>query len=258
MEQKTRVGKTFRAEHVMNVGAETEEAQASCALAPRFIGGEGAVSADHLFQNRKVRTLTLLGETWFWATEVCEVLQIRDPRQAVTRLEPDEKVVTTVDTLGGAQTVNLVNEGGLYALIFKSRKPEARAFTRWVTKEVLPAIRMTGAYSRDGSSPQHSDAIVLPEPDYPARYVVSAFPGRPAHIRRTQWQSEITERTQLDCEGLCYAIESIEVWWQKVQQMQVVGGDPTGGFALNRLEQAIFQGAAVANQYLTYGRPKAS
>jgi prophage antirepressor-like protein len=247
MERETRAGKTFRAEQAMNLGAETEEAQASSALAPRFIGGEGAVSADHLFQNRKVRTLTLLGETWFWATEVCEVLQIRSPRQALTRLEPDEKGVTTVDTLGGAQTVNLVNQSGLYALIFKSRKPEARAFTRWVTKDVLPAIRKTGVYSRDGSSRQHSDAIVLPNPDYPTWYVVLACPGRQAQIRRTQWQSELAEKSQLDCEGLCYAIKSIEVWWQKVQQMLVVGGDPTGGFALNRLEPAIFQAAAVAN-----------
>ncbi len=99
---------------------------------------------------------------------------------------------------------------------------------------------------------------MLPEPDYPTRYVVLACPGRPVQMRRTQRQSELAEGSQLDCEGLCYAIKSIEIWWQKVQQMQVVGGDPTGGFALNRLEQAIFQGAAVADQYLTCGRPEAS
>jgi hypothetical protein len=242
----------------VNNAAETEENQASSATSPRHIGGEGTVSGEFSFQGHPVRTIALEGETWFYATDVCDVLEHTNPRKAVDRLDADEKGVTTGYTLGGPQMVNVINESGLYALIFTSRKPQARVFRRWVTGEVLPAIRKTGLYVQNGAQPQPRDAIVLPAPDYPTRYVVSAFPGRPPHIRRTQWQEEITERTKLDCEGLCYALKAIEIWWQKVQQMQFAGVDPTGGFALSRLERAIFDGASIADQYLTYGRADVS
>lgn len=80
------------------------------------------------------------------AKDVCAVLGIANPRDALSKLEPDEKGVATTDTPGGIQELNVVTESGLYALIFKSRKAEAREFRKWVTSEVLPAIRQTGRY----------------------------------------------------------------------------------------------------------------
>lgn len=62
-------------------------------------------------------------------------------------MDDDEKGVNTIDTPGGKQEISIVSESGLYALIFKSRRPEAKKFRRWVTSEVLPAIRKTGSYS---------------------------------------------------------------------------------------------------------------
>lgn len=251
-------GKTFPAEQAANDATEAEQKQSSRAASPRQVGGEGTVSGEYCFQNFRVQTLTQFGWTWFQGPEVCRGMGIRNSRQALSRLDDDEKGVTIINTNGGPQTVSLISESGLYALAMTSRKPQALAFRRWVTKEVLPAIRKNGFYAQNGSQPHSGDAIVLPAPDYPTRYVVSAFPGRPPHIRRTQWQAEMAERTTLDCEGLCYNLKTIEVWWQKVQQMQVAGVDPTGGFALARLERAIFEGASTADQYLTYGRPDVS
>jgi hypothetical protein len=82
----------------------------------------------------------------FVAADVCACLDIKNPRQAIARLEPEERGVISNDTLGGAQKLAVVTESGLYALVMTSRKPEAKAFKRWVTSEVLPAIRKTGRY----------------------------------------------------------------------------------------------------------------
>ena len=93
-----------------------------------------------------VRTVILSGEIWFVAADVCRALELSDTHKAVDRLDDDEKGTNSIPTLGGPQDMLTVNEPGLYALILGSRKPEARAFKRWITHEVLPQIRRTGAY----------------------------------------------------------------------------------------------------------------
>ncbi|MEY3929339.1 MAG: hypothetical protein RLZZ516_1049 [Cyanobacteriota bacterium] len=103
------------------------------------------------FEGRQIRVFTdEQGEPWFVAADVCHVLGIGNPRQAMTRLDDDEKGVISTDTPGGLQPVASVNEPGLYTLVLGSRKPEARRFKRWVTHEVLPAIRRTGSYTVPG------------------------------------------------------------------------------------------------------------
>ena len=94
----------------------------------------------------QVRTVILNGEIWFVAADVCRALELSDTHKAVDRLDDDEKGTNSIPTLGGPQDMLTVNEPGLYALILGSRKPEARAFKRWITHEVLPQIRRTGAY----------------------------------------------------------------------------------------------------------------
>ena len=98
------------------------------------------------FKAHEVRTVLKDGEPWFVAKDVCDVLEITNSRDAVAGLDEDEKGVGITDTLGGKQSLVTISESGLYALIFKSRKPEAKAFRKWVTSEVLPALRKTGRY----------------------------------------------------------------------------------------------------------------
>lgn len=95
----------------------------------------------------QIRTLTRDGEPWFVAADVCRALDLGNTAQALTRLEDDEKGITSNDTPGGVQEMSIINEPGLYTLVLGSRKPEARAFKRWITHEVIPAIRRTGTYS---------------------------------------------------------------------------------------------------------------
>jgi len=98
------------------------------------------------FEGTPVRVLVVDEEPWWIARDVCAVLDIQNNRDALSSLDDDEKGVATTDTLGGPQQLATVNEPGLYSLIFRSRKPEAKAFKRWVTHEVLPQIRRTGRY----------------------------------------------------------------------------------------------------------------
>lgn len=86
-------------------------------------------------------------EPWFVAKDVCDILGIANSRDALTALDADEKGVGNIYTPGGNQEMATINEPGLYALVLKSRKPEAKEFSRWVRREVLPAIRKTGMYA---------------------------------------------------------------------------------------------------------------
>lgn len=99
------------------------------------------------YQEQPVRTVTIDGEPGFIANDLCAVLDIRNPRDTVAGLDDDEKGVATTDTLGGSQQMAYVTEAGMYSLVLRSRKPEAKMFKRWITHDVLPQIRKTGAYA---------------------------------------------------------------------------------------------------------------
>jgi prophage antirepressor-like protein len=85
-------------------------------------------------------------EPWFVAKDVCDALNLSNVTESLRGLDEDEKLTSAVLRAGQNREMNLVNESGLYSLIFQSRKPEAKSFRKWVTSEVLPAIRKTGAY----------------------------------------------------------------------------------------------------------------
>lgn len=97
---------------------------------------------------------------WFVAADVCRALEISNSRDAVARLDDDEKGVGSADTLGGKQGMQIINEPGLYTLVLGSRKPEAKTFKRWVTHEVLPAIRKTGSYKTPKQSSDRDKAML--------------------------------------------------------------------------------------------------
>ena len=102
-------------------------------------------------EGTSIRMQMIKDEPWFAAKDVCELLGLDNSRQAVSRLDDDEKGVINSDTLGGKQELTFVNESGMYALIFQSRKPQARAFRKWVTGEVLPSLRKYGYYVAPGA-----------------------------------------------------------------------------------------------------------
>ena len=113
------------------------------------MGKDAYIPEKHLLA---VRTVTLEGEPWFVAADVCRALGIGNSRDATARLDDDEKGVVSTDTLGGKQELTIVNEPGLYALVLSSRKPEAKAFKRWITHEVIPQDRRLHCRSGDDNT----------------------------------------------------------------------------------------------------------
>lgn len=98
------------------------------------------------YENHNVRTTIKNGEIYWVLKDVCDILGLSNSRKVAERLDDDEKGVTLSDTHGGVQKTTVINEPGLYKVIFRSDKPEAKKFMHWVTREVLPSIRKHGAY----------------------------------------------------------------------------------------------------------------
>ena len=110
----------------------------------------------------EVRTVEIEGAPWFVAVDVCRALEVKNGRDAIARLDEDEKnTVVLTDGTPGNPNMTIINEAGLYALVLSSRKPEAKAFKRWITHEVLPAIRQHGAYMTEATLER-----ALAEPDF--------------------------------------------------------------------------------------------
>lgn len=137
-------------------------------------------------QNRTpIRVQVINNEPWFVAKDVCDVLEISNNRDAVSRLDDDEKATSVLPTQFGAKDMWLINESGLYSLIFQSRKPEAKAFRKWVTSEVLPAIRKKGYY---GVYKEKSDYIDAQDTPF-ERKIYNDSEVRCIEIEGQEWMS---------------------------------------------------------------------
>ena len=99
------------------------------------------------YESSEIRTVQVNGEPWFVLSDVCKVLELSTPARVAERLEKDEVSQThTIDRMGREQKTTIINESGLYTVILRSDKPQAKPFRKWVTSEVLPSIRKHGAY----------------------------------------------------------------------------------------------------------------
>ena len=105
------------------------------------------------FGETEIRTIERDGEPWWVLSDVCKVLELSTPAKIAARLEDDEKGMNQIHTPGGTQNVTIINESGLYSVILRSDKPQAKPFRKWVTAEVLPSIRKNGCYSKQEISP---------------------------------------------------------------------------------------------------------
>lgn len=115
------------------------------------------------YENNNVRTVERDGEVWFVAKDVCDILELTNAREALKSLDDDEKSSVRISDgtspKGGNPNVNIISESGLYGLIMRSNKPEAKKFSRWVRHEVLPQIIKNGTYSIPQVEPLHVTEI---------------------------------------------------------------------------------------------------
>lgn len=129
------------------------------------------------FEGAEVRALVIDSEPWWVAVDVCSALGLSDPRKSIGLLDEDERnTVPVTDSLGRQQQTYIINESGLYSLILRSRKPEAKAFKRWITHDVLPAIRKHGRYeAAPAPQPREITAAAGPLPYKEQAEVVVIF-----------------------------------------------------------------------------------
>ena len=149
------------------------------------------------FGNHEIRTTTdEHGEAWFVANDVCAAMGLSNPHKAVAdHVDPDDLTQSdTIDSMGRKQPTNHVNESGLYALIFGSRKQSAKLFKRWVTSEVLPAIRKNGQYVAEAPTRQRVTA------NFPFKTQWYDCPSRPIEedIRKVEMLAQFAGLSRAD------------------------------------------------------------
>lgn len=189
------------------------------------------------FEQLAVRVIANGDNPLFVAKDVCTALGISKYRDVVAKLDEDERVSTIVDTLGGKQEMITVTESGLYALVFKSDKPEAKRFRKWVTSEVIPSIRKTGTYGVADHKTLRAHYLHL-------RLLEQLQKPLPPEIRKQTY-----EQYRLVSEQIGIAPASLEAMTPKVPQNPYA--DILAGTHKNCV--AIFMGARHA-----FGKPSAS
>lgn len=151
----------------------------------------------------QIRTAIQGNEPWFVAVDVCRVLEIGNPSQATARLDDDEKMTTLISNEGaasGKSSMAFVNEAGLYTLVLGSRKPEAKAFKRWITHEVIPEIRRHGAYLTDEAT-----EAFFSNPDTFARLAVKWRDERHARLAAEEQAREKQKKIEADAPKVLFA-----------------------------------------------------
>lgn len=157
-----------------------------------------------IFENEQfgqVRTVEQDGQTWFVAADVCRVLDIQNVTQAISRLDEDERAMLNIGRQG---EINVVNESGLYTLVLGSRKQEAKAFKRWITHEVIPAIRAHGGYL----TPQKIEEALL-NPDILIRLAQDLKQERAQRLEAQAKTNALEEQAHTDAPKVRFA-EAVE------------------------------------------------
>lgn len=132
------------------------------------------------FNSNEVRTLEKDNQIWFVLSDVAEALEFSRGRDSARMMDDDEKGAHIMRTPGGEQEVTIINESGLYSLILKSRKASAKVFKKWVTSEVLPSIRKTGAYAAPA-------ATITPAQQNTLQQIVAFKAGDSGGLRAYCW-----------------------------------------------------------------------
>lgn len=145
------------------------------------------------FNTASLRVLTdESGEPWFVTKDVCDILEISNNRDAISQLDDDEKnTVVISDGIPGNPNKTIISEPGLYKLIMRSRKPEAKEFQRWVTHEVLPTIRKHGIYATETTIDQ-----ILTNPDFGIRLLTNLKEERAKRIEAENHVKELAPKAK--------------------------------------------------------------
>lgn len=205
-----------------------------------------------IFKNEEfgeIRAVTIDNEPWFVAADVCRALEIGNPTMALSRLDEDEKMTLSLTEghsgqRGGAQSMNIVNEYGLYNLILGSRKPEAKNFKRWITHEVIPSIRKHGAYATEVTIDN-----ILKNPDFGIQLLKELKEEREARELAEEHAKAFAETIEGQEKIIEGQAEAIEVMAPKSAYYDAVMNNP-GTVTVTRIAQDYGMSAQRLNRHL--------
>lgn len=186
----------------------------------------------------QIRTAIQGNEPWFVAADVCRPLEHSNVSMALDRLDDDEKAKLNLGLPGG--DTNCVNEAGLYALVLGSRKPEAKAFKRWITHEVIPEIRRHGAYLTDEAT-----EAFFSNPDTFARLAVKWRDERHARLAAEEQAREKQKKIEADAPKVLFAASRSEILVGELAKLLRQNGVPVGQ---NRLFQRMREDGFLINR----------
>jgi len=213
-----------------------------------IIGTRSGEIISYEFHRSQVRTMFQNGAVWFVAVDVCRVLDLANPRQVLSRLDDDERSYASVQTGKVTRRVATVNESGLFALILTSRKPEAKAFRRWITGEVIPSIRKTGQYCAPEANQQKTieNDIRIEAKDHGV-YVVIVSHARHS-VRKVDCEQVFAEFDYHLAEILAHSVLTMVGSVEVAKMRNSVHLDQ--GIAAEWLDQNLKQAADVARRFL--------
>ncbi|WP_148662516.1 BRO-N domain-containing protein [Kozakia baliensis] len=225
-----------------NNGARTNNA------APRGVTHTYSASTRLQFEGEILREVSADGKCWVSADDVCGVLGIRNHWDSAKRLDDDEWCSLVVATEGGPQTKLFVSESGAYHLTFISRKPIAKRFRRWVTKEVLPSIRRTGAYRVGGESSGAAERRALTEDQWrlfvqlkeEGRYLVTRMPNGRMTVEKSEWENVMGRWDASTAMSMVHMVRLIETQWSRLQQINTASPTLLDQIPLGRIDMTRY------------------
>jgi len=269
------------ADHVPHIPLEVtvdHKRAPQASVSAQRVGGNVLLQALHtVFENERVRTIGVDCNAWFVAGDLARVLGYGRQQHALKLLDADEKGTARIETNGGDQILAVVSESGLYHLIDSSTKPNAKAFRRIVTGEILPQIRRTGRYeatSADISGDKQgetliervADAAQVRHPGEPevttselalinrvrrvGRYLVVSLPDHPPHVEELDLHGVFRDFDDADMDGLVHAVQLIGSLWTNYCRYDTLTGQDatatTSGIG-TQLDHAIRLGRSLAH-----------
>src|SRR5580658_6126407 len=215
---------------------------------------DAALPAVFTFEATAVRTVVADNNAvWFVAADVCEVLAHTNTSQALLRLDDDEKASVLIESDDGARETNIVSESGLYHLVMSSRKPHAKSFRRWVTGEVLAAVRRTGRYDAGHPAGQWDqtglrDRVLLVLRGW-GQYTALVEADTGHRNGRMSFNSLVEDFDRITFERVCLHIRGAYLSWMQRKVINLVC-EPGQLSALEPFESALKEAAEFATRAL--------
>lgn len=198
-----------------------------------------------------IRTVMIDDEPWFVAADVCKALDIGNPSDAIRRLDADEVTLVSIEGASNGKPVNAVNEPGLYGMILGSRKPEAKAFKRWIKHDILPTLRKTGTYTARTMTPNEIIAAIAADNVEKERRLKSLEDGFHEAMEvlaeppeAEEWRKKIYQKVSRHCTR--HDLDYTETWEKLYGQLEIRAGCNLATLQTRRRNRARIAGATAS------------